>query len=125
MLKGRCETQKINWCAIYYIHVNNQDYCDFTIGRWGECKENGGHEKALANTIAISEMNKRDNTGDILNKKEKKQLNFGNNNNTSPFTAFLLKKINNGGSGTKTPSEAGVASVSNAKTYLATSPPPK
>ena len=93
MLKGRCETQKINWCAIYYIHVNNQDYCDFTIGRWGECKGNGGHEKALANKIAISELKKRKKAGDTLNKKEKKQMNFENKNNTSPLTDFSQRKV--------------------------------
>ena len=92
MLKGRCETRKINWCAICDIHVNNRDYCDFTICRWGECKGNGGHEKALANKIAIAETNKRENIGDILNKKDKKQLNFGNNSNTSLLTDFFLEE---------------------------------
>ena len=46
------------WCTICDIHVNNQDDRDFTIGRWGEHKSNGGHKKALANKIVIAELKK-------------------------------------------------------------------
>ena len=49
---------KCFWCAICDIHVKNRDDCDFTIGRWGENKRNGGHEKSLLNKIAIAELNK-------------------------------------------------------------------
>ena len=48
----------------------------------GEHKRNRGHEKELANKIAIAELKKRENAGDILSKKEKKQLNFGKKSNT-------------------------------------------
>ena len=113
------------WCAICNMHVKNLDDRDFTIGCWGEHKRNGGQEKSLANKIDIAEMKKREKSGDILNKKDKKQLNFGNNSNTSLLTDFFLKKSKNGGGGTKTPSAAGVANGSNAKTDLVTSPPPK
>ena len=113
------------WRAICEIHVNNRYEHDFTIGRWGERNRNVGQKKALAKNIAIADLKKREKSVDTLNEKEKKQLNFGKKIKNLPLTAFLLKKRNNGGSGTKTPSEAGVASVSNAKTYLATSPPPK
>ena len=67
---------------------------------------------------------KQDRHCDILNKMEKKQLNFGKNSNTSPLTALFLKKRNNSGSDTKTPSAAGVNNGSNTKTDLVTSPPP-
>ena len=42
---------------------------DFAIGRWVEHKRNGGHEKALVNKIAISDLNNREKKGEILNKK--------------------------------------------------------
>ena len=95
------------------------------IGRWGEHKSNGGHEKALSNKISIAYLKNREKSGGILNKKEKKQLNFGKNINTLPLADFFSKKRKNGGGGTKTPSAAGVANVLNAKTALVTSPPPK
>ena len=104
------------WCAICDIHVNNRDDRDFTIDRWEENKRNVGHEKSLANKIAIAELKKREKAGDTLNKKEKKQMNFENNSNTSPLNAFFSKKSSNGGGGTKTPSVDGVANGSNAKT---------
>ena len=72
--------------------MKNQDDIDFTIGRWGDHKSNRGHKKALANKIAIAELKKREKAGDILNKKEKKQLNFGKNSNTSPLTDFSRRK---------------------------------
>ena len=71
------------WCEICDIHVKNWDGCNFTIGCWWEHNGNGGHRKALANKIAIAELKNREKSGDILNKKEKRQLNFGNNSNTS------------------------------------------
>ena len=71
------------WCAICDIHVKNLDDRNFTIGRWGGHKSNGGHRKALAKNIAIAELKKRKKAGDILNKKEKKQLNIGKKGNTS------------------------------------------
>ena len=113
------------WCEICDIHVNNRYDRDFTIGRWGEHKSNGEHKKALADNIAIAEMKKRENSGDILNKKEKKQLNFGKNSSTLPLTDFFSKKRKNGSGGTKTPSVDGVANGLNAKTDLANSLPPK
>ena len=72
--------------------MKNGDDRDFTIGHWGEHKRNGGHEKALANKITIAEMKKREKAGDILNKKEKKQLNFGKKSDTSPLTDFFLEE---------------------------------
>ena len=61
------------------------------IGRWGEHKSNGGHEKALSNKISIAYLKNREKSGGILNKKEKKQLNFGKKSNTSPLTAFFIE----------------------------------
>ena len=63
-----------------------------------------------------------ENAGDILDKKEKKQLNFGKKSNTSMLTAFFLNERNNNGGGTKTPSAAGVSNGSNVKKALVTSP---
>ena len=125
MLKDRCETQKIFWCAICDIHVKNWDDWDFTIGLWGEHNRNVGQKKALAKNIAISDLKKREKSVDTLNEKEKKQLNFGKKIKTLPLTAFLLKKMKNCGGGTKTPSAAGVANGSNAKTHFVIYPPPK
>ena len=102
-----------------------QDDFDFTIGRWGDNKRNGGHTKALGNKISIDELKKREKASEILSKKEKKQLNFGKKSNTSPLTALFLKKGKNGGSGTKTPSVYRVANGPNAKTALVNYPPPK
>ena len=103
------------WCGICDIHVKNRDDRDFTICRWGEHKRKGGHKKALEEKIAIAELKKRGNTGEILNKKDKKQLNLRKKRNTSPLTALFSKKIKNGGGGNKTPSTARVTNVLNAK----------
>ena len=113
------------WCAICDIHVNNRGDRDFTIGRWREHKKNVGHKKALANNIATSYLKKREKASYILNEREKKHINFRKKSNTSPLTALFLKKRNNGGSGTKTTSAAGVANGTNVKTGLVTYLPPK
>ena len=105
--------------------MNNWDDRDFTIGFWGEKKRNGRHKKALANKIAIAELKKREQSGDTLNKKEKKQVNFGKKSNASLLTAFLYKKRKNNGGGTKTTSAAEVANGLKTKTNLVISPPPK
>ena len=47
--------------------MKNQYDRDFTIGRWGDHKRNGGHSKVLANKIAIAELKKREKAGGILN----------------------------------------------------------
>ena len=78
--------EKWFWCAICDIHVKNRDDSHFTIGRWGEHKRNRGHKKALAKKIAISDPKKREKAGEIMNKKEKKQINFGKKSNTLPLT---------------------------------------
>ena len=56
-------------CAICDIHLKNRYDRNFTIGRWGEYKRNGGHKKALANKIDIVELKKREKVGEILNEK--------------------------------------------------------
>ena len=109
MLKGDVKHGKWFWCATCDIHVKNRDDRDFTIGRRGDHKNDGGHKKALVNMISIADLNNREKEGDILNRKENKQLYFGKKSNTSPFTDFLSKKRKNIGSGTKTPSVTGVA----------------
>ena len=113
------------WCEICDIYAKNRCDCDFTIGCWGEQKRNGDNKKELANDISITELKKKENTGDILNKKEKKQLNFWKKSNNLPLTDLLLKKRKNGDGGTKTPYAYGVENGSNAKTALVTSPLPK
>ena len=80
-------------CAICDIHVNNRDDRDFIIGQWGDHKRRGGHRKALSNKISIAEPKKREKAGDILNKKEKKYLNFGKKGNTSLLTDFSQKTV--------------------------------
>ena len=73
-------------CEICDVHVKNRDDRKFIIGHWGKHNRNVGHKKALVENIAIAEMKNRGKAGDILNKKEKKRLNFGKKSNTHPLT---------------------------------------
>ena len=70
-------------------------------------------------------MKKREKVGEILNKKENKNINFRKKSNASPLTDLFLKKSKNGGGGTKTLSAAVLTNGLNDKTALVTSPPPK